>query len=141
MKRMAAEMINSINYDMALNNFSKRAIAIFFLIVSFLVPYYHAHDHHSEYHVTGSEHYDGFGKYDISGHKHTGFHLHLKKDFNGSGAAGKFQNKSKNITAHFAASPALIYKKAFSGVANSLNDLKPESNFTRVFSGLSPPVC
>ncbi|MBI5098058.1 MAG: hypothetical protein HZB30_02310 [Nitrospirae bacterium] len=126
---------------MVLNNFSKRTIAVFFLIVSFLVPYYHAHDHHSEYHVTGSEHYDGFEKYDISGHKHTGFHLHLKKDFNALGAAGKFQNKPRNITAHFAASPALINKKAFPGITYSLNEHKPESNFTRFFSGVSPPAC
>jgi hypothetical protein len=76
----------------------------------------------------------------MSGHKHTGFHLHLKKDFNGSGAAGKFQNKPRNITAGFVAGPALINKKAFHGVTYSLNDLKPENNFTRFFSGVSPPV-
>lgn len=134
-------MINSINYNMASNNFSKPTIVVFFLIVSFLIPYYHSHDHISKNHLSGSEHYDGFEKYDISGHKHTGFHLHLKKDFNGSGATGKFQNKPKNITAHFAASPALIYKKAFPNIVHSLNELKPESNFTRLFSGVSPPVC
>ena len=134
-------MINSINYNMASNNLSKLTIAVLFLLISFLMPYYHAHDHHSEYHVTGSEHHDGFEKYDISGHKHTGFHLHLKKDFNGSGATGKFQNKPKNITAHFAAGPALIYKKAFPNIVHFLNELKPEGNFTGFFSGVSPPVC
>ena len=125
---------------MVLNNLSKLTIIIIFLIISFLMPYYHSHDHHSGYHDAGSEHYDGFEKYDIYSHKHNGFHLHLKEDFSGAGAAGQFQNKLKKTAAHFTASPALTYNKTFHAI-HSFNGHPPESNFTRVFSGVSPPVC
>jgi len=125
---------------MALNNFSKLTIAVLFLLVSFLMPFYHTHDHRSEHHVTGSEHYDGFEKYDMYNHKHNGFHLHLKKDFSGAGVASQFQKKLKKTAAHVSASPALTFSKTFNTV-QSFNELTPESNFTRVFSGVSPPVC
>jgi len=125
---------------MASNNFYRLTIAVLFLIVSFLMPYYHDHDYHSEYHVTGSEHYDGFEKYDMYSHKHTGFHLHLEKYINGAGATGKFQNKLKNTAAHFTSGFALTHKKAFHNIARCFDELMPESNFTAVFSGVSPPV-
>ena len=138
-------MMNNIYYSMVLHNLFKQktfstTISVFFLIISFLAPYCHSHDHASGHHFNGDEHYVDSEKYDMYDHEHSGIHLHIKKDFTRSSKTVTSHNKLKNTTAHLPAICCLTFEKEFHYITRYLPELNPESNINTVFSGVSPPA-
>jgi hypothetical protein len=128
---------------------SNSILVVFFLIIAFIVPLYHYHEHPAEYyHHNGDGHYAEFDHPDKDiheslsvGHKHVGPHLHIQKNISCTNANNGLQIKLHRSSALNSASYALTCLRVFNGIAYDYQKLRPNNSFAKAFSGLSPPAC
>ena len=128
---------------------SRTILLIFFLIIAFIAPLYHYHEHPAEYYHHDSDgHYieldhgaQGITESVSAGHKHVGSHLHLKKDFSGSNANNGLQSKPQRSAVLKSASYVLTCVRVFDSPVYDHQKFRPINSFAEAFSGLSPPAC
>jgi hypothetical protein len=76
----------------------------------------------------------------ISGHKHVDLHLHLKKDFSISSIKNRIKSDPPRKSALNATDEDFIFVKISDIDIHGYQKIKPLKIFSKVFSGLSPPV-
>lgn len=127
---------------------SKLIFLIFFLIIIFIAPLCHHHDHPAEYYYNIDSHYVVFDYTDMdihesfaACHKHSGPHLHIKKDFSGSIVNNGLQSRLQRASVFDSAAYVLNCVEVFYGTVFDHRKFKPVTSFAKAFSGLSPPAC
>jgi hypothetical protein len=127
---------------------SKSLLLVFFLIIAFIAPLYHYHEHPAEYYQNSDGHYAEFDHADKDiheslsvGHKHVGPHLHIQKNASCTNANNGPQIKLLRSSVLSSASYALTCLRVFDGLAYDYEKLRPINSFAKAFSGLSPPAC
>ena len=127
---------------------SKSLLFVFSLIIAFIAPLYHYHEHPAEYHHDSDGHYAGFDHADkdihdslSAGHKHVGPHLHIQKNVSCTNSNNGLEIKLHRSSVLNSASHALTCVRVFDRIDCDYRKFRPVKSFAKAFSGLSPPTC
>jgi len=122
-----------------------RAVLYLYLILSVILPVYHAHGYPEAGRVTGDYNSTGESLKNIyeglsHGNNQSVAHIHLRKDFNRANASLELR---KNCRTGFSIAPhmPLVHYEKCEKFLVEFKQINPNIIYARPFSGLSPPLC